>query len=86
VGRRLASLRTAARPDIARLLGPLLRIADREVGGGGRPCLFAAPSSKDLAHQAADDAVVAILAKLDGFRGESRFTTWAYRFVMLEVS
>ena len=40
----------------------------------------------DLAHQAADDAMLAILAKLAGFRGESRFMTWAYRFVMLEVS
>jgi RNA polymerase sigma-70 factor (ECF subfamily) len=40
----------------------------------------------DLANQAADDALVAILAKLSGFRGESRFTTWAYKFVILEVS
>jgi len=30
--------------------------------------------------------MLAILAKLGGFRGESRFTTWAYRFVILEVS
>jgi RNA polymerase sigma-70 factor (ECF subfamily) len=30
--------------------------------------------------------MVAILAKLSTFRGESRFTTWAYRFVILEVS
>jgi RNA polymerase sigma-70 factor (ECF subfamily) len=30
--------------------------------------------------------MVAILAKLPTFRGESRFTTWAYRFVILEVS
>ena len=36
--------------------------------------------------QAADDAMLAILAKLGDFRGESRFITWAYRFVMLEVS
>lgn len=40
----------------------------------------------DLADQAADDAVLAVLAKLPSFRGESRFTTWAYRFVMLELS
>ena len=40
----------------------------------------------DVAHQAADDAMLAILAKLTEFRGESRFTTWAYRFVILEVS
>lgn len=40
----------------------------------------------DLAHQAADDALLAITTKLDRFRGESRFTTWAYKFVILEVS
>ena len=40
----------------------------------------------DLATQAADDATYAVLAKVDQFRGESRFTTWAYRFVVLEVS
>src|SRR5215210_7591495 len=39
----------------------------------------------DLATQAADDALVAVLAKLDGFRGASRFTTWAYKFVLLEA-
>ncbi|MBO0844050.1 MAG: sigma-70 family RNA polymerase sigma factor [Nocardioides sp.] len=40
----------------------------------------------DLATQAADDATYAVLAKVAQFRGESRFTTWAYRFVVLEVS
>jgi RNA polymerase sigma-70 factor (ECF subfamily) len=39
----------------------------------------------DLATQAADDALVAILGKLDSFRGASRFTTWAYKFVLLEA-
>jgi RNA polymerase sigma-70 factor, ECF subfamily len=39
----------------------------------------------DLAEQSADDALVAILAKLDQFRGESRFTTWAYKFALLEA-
>src|SRR5919201_564084 len=39
----------------------------------------------DLAHQAADDALVALLGKLDSFRGESRFTTWAYKFALLEA-
>jgi RNA polymerase sigma-70 factor (ECF subfamily) len=39
----------------------------------------------DLAMQAADDALAAILAKLDTFRGASRFTTWAYKFVLLEA-
>ncbi len=40
----------------------------------------------DLAHQAADDALVAILGKLDTYRGESRFTTWAYKFALLEAA
>jgi RNA polymerase sigma-70 factor, ECF subfamily len=40
----------------------------------------------DLAQQAADDALVAVLAKLDDFRGESRFTTWAYKFALLEAA
>jgi RNA polymerase sigma-70 factor, ECF subfamily len=40
----------------------------------------------DIAMQAADDALVAVLAKLDHFRGESRFTTWAYKFALLEAS
>jgi RNA polymerase sigma-70 factor (ECF subfamily) len=39
----------------------------------------------DLAMQAADDALAAILAKLDTFHGASRFTTWAYKFVLLEA-
>jgi RNA polymerase sigma-70 factor (ECF subfamily) len=40
---------------------------------------------EDLAMQAANDALAAILAKLDTFRGASRFTTWAYKFVLLEA-
>ena len=39
----------------------------------------------DLAIQAADDALVAVLAKLDDYRGASRFTTWAYKFGLLEA-
>jgi RNA polymerase sigma-70 factor (ECF subfamily) len=40
---------------------------------------------KDVALQAADDALVAVLAKLDDYRGASRFTTWAYKFALLEA-
>ena len=36
--------------------------------------------------QAAGDALVAVLAKLDDFRGESRFTTWAYKFALYEAA
>ena len=40
----------------------------------------------DLAHHSADDALVAVLAKLDQYRGDSRFTTWAYKFALLEAA
>lgn len=49
---------------------------------------LAHPSGRDLddlAMQAADDALVAILGKLDRFRGDALFTTWARRFAELEV-
>jgi RNA polymerase sigma-70 factor (ECF subfamily) len=41
---------------------------------------------EDLAQQCADDALVAILGKLDDFRGASRFTTWAYKFALYEAA
>ncbi len=40
----------------------------------------------DLSVQAANDALAAIIRKLDSFRGFSRFTTWACKFVVLEIS
>jgi RNA polymerase sigma-70 factor, ECF subfamily len=40
----------------------------------------------DIANQAADDALVSILRRLDSFRGASRFTTWAYKFALLEAA
>jgi RNA polymerase sigma-70 factor (ECF subfamily) len=40
---------------------------------------------EDIATQAANDALVAVLRKLDSYRGESRFTTWAYKFALLEA-
>lgn len=71
---------------IGRLHALLLREARFEVGR--RTASLAHPSGRDLddlAFQAADDAVVAILAKLHQFRGDSLFTTWARRFVQREA-
>src|SRR5262249_410713 len=44
------------------------------------------PELDDLAYQAAADALLAITGKLGQFRAGSRFTTWAYKFVIFEVS
>src|SRR5262245_5073374 len=40
----------------------------------------------DLCLQAANDATLSVLRKLGDFRGASRFTTWAYKFAVLEIS
>ncbi len=65
----------------------LLKAARFEVGRRRHALAHASPDEvDDLAHQAADDALVAILAKLDHYRGDSRFTTWAYKFALLEAA
>ena len=71
---------------LARLHGLLLRIARAELGRRAGRHPITGPELDDLAHQSADDALLAVTAKLGQFRGESRFTTWAYKFVVLEVS
>jgi RNA polymerase sigma-70 factor (ECF subfamily) len=40
---------------------------------------------EDLAQQAADDALVAVLGKLVSFEGRSRFSTWVYKFGLLHA-
>jgi RNA polymerase sigma-70 factor (ECF subfamily) len=64
------------------LLSAALREAHRRAAGTS----ISGVELRDLAEQATDDAILAILAKLKDFRGESRFTTWAYKFVILEVA
>lgn len=40
----------------------------------------------EIAVEAADEALVRVLAHLDDFRGASRFSTWACQFAITEVS
>ena len=70
---------------VRRLHELLVRAAGAEVGR--RAGADAPPRDlEDLAIQAADDALVAILGKLHTYRGDSRFTTWAYKFALLEAA
>ena len=66
-----ALLLRAARFEVSRRRASLAHVRGEEL--------------EDIAMQAADDALVAVLAKLDDFRGASRFTTWAYKFALLEA-
>ena len=71
---------------VAELRDLLLRVARRECQRRRGMLRVGGPELEDIAQQAANDALVSIMAKLDEFRGESRFTTWAYKFVMFQVS
>ncbi len=71
---------------MARLHRLLVRIARNEMRRRGRRLGITGPELDDLAHQAAADALLAITAKIGQYRGESLFTTWAYKFVIFEVS
>jgi RNA polymerase sigma-70 factor (ECF subfamily) len=41
---------------------------------------------EDVITLAADEAMVAVLSKLATFEGRSRFTTWAYKFAVLQAA
>jgi RNA polymerase sigma-70 factor (ECF subfamily) len=84
--RRLGAKDAARQAAERELHARLVRIALAEVRRRSASTPVTGPELTDVAHQAAGDAMLAILAKIDGFRGESRFITWAYRFVILEVS
>jgi RNA polymerase sigma-70 factor, ECF subfamily len=71
---------------VAELRDLLLRVARFECERRRGLLRVRGPELEDIADQAANDALVSIMAKLDEFRGESRFTTWAYKFVMFQVS
>jgi RNA polymerase sigma-70 factor (ECF subfamily) len=72
---------------VARLHALLLRATRFEVARR-RPTLphLRGNDLDDIALQAADDALMSVLARLDDFRGLSRFTTWVYKFGLLEAA
>jgi RNA polymerase sigma-70 factor, ECF subfamily len=72
VERLHALLLRAARFEVARRRPTLPHLRGDELG--------------EIAIEAADDALVSVLARLDDFRGASRFTTWAYKFALLEAA
>jgi RNA polymerase sigma-70 factor, ECF subfamily len=84
---RLRASGAARDAAVAELHELLLKAARFEVGRRGDmvPHLRGG-DLEDLAQQSADDALIAVLRKLDEFRGESRFTTWAYKFALLEAA
>jgi RNA polymerase sigma-70 factor, ECF subfamily len=72
VERLHALLLRAARFEVARRRPGLPHLRGDEFG--------------EIALEAADDALMSVLARLDDFRGASRFSTWVYKFALLEAA
>ncbi len=72
---------------VARLHELLVRAARFEIARR-RPALphLRGNELDDIALEAADDALMSVLKRLDNFRGASRFTTWVYKFALLEAA
>ena len=71
---------------LARLHELLLRAARFEAARRRRSLPdLSADEAEEIAAESADEAAVAVLARLGDFRGASRFTTWAYKFALFEA-
>jgi RNA polymerase sigma-70 factor, ECF subfamily len=84
--RALAGTGPQREAALTRLHELLVRVARAEVGRRAPRLRITGPELEDVAYQAAADALMAITGKVGQFRGESRFTTWACKFVIFEVS
>jgi RNA polymerase sigma-70 factor, ECF subfamily len=71
---------------VARLHALLLRAARFEAACRRGRLPHLRDELEEIAHEAAGDALISVLARLDDFRGESRFTTWVYKFALLETA
>ena len=77
----------AARDEaVARLHALLLRAARFEAARRRGRLPHLRDELEEIAHEAAGDALIGVLGHLDDFRGESRFTTWVYKFALLETA
>ena len=72
---------------LRRLHALLLRGARYQVARmSGLRAMVGAAQVEDIITLAADEAMVAVLGKLATFEGRSRFTTWAYKFAVLQAA
>ena len=71
---------------VERLHALLLRAARFETGRRRATHPHLRGDLDDIAQEAADDALLAVLSRLDDYRGLSRFTTWAYKFALYQAS
>lgn len=82
----LAASGAAGADAVRRLHDTLLRATRHQVWRLRGQVPGAGPGDlEDLAQQAADDALVAVLRQLPGWQRRSRFTTWVFKFGVLHA-
>ena len=72
MGRLHEMMLRASRHQVRRMRSSLARVGNERL--------------EEIANQAADEAMMAVLTKLSTFEGRSRFTTWAYKFAILQCA
>jgi RNA polymerase sigma-70 factor (ECF subfamily) len=72
---------------LRQLHGLLLRAARHQVSRmTAMVANLGAERIAEIVNQAADEAMITLLGKLSTFEGRSRFTTWAYKFAVLQAA
>ena len=82
----LTATGAARRDAIRRLHELMLRAARFKLSRMGEASRLGQARADEIVQSSADEAVVAILARLSSFEGRSRFTTWAYKFGILHTA
>ena len=70
---------------VALLHDLMLRAARHQVSRASDAARLGPATRDEVAHAAADEATVSALGRLESFEGRSRFTTWAYKFGILQA-
>ena len=64
----------------------MLRAARHQIGRMPEAHDLGSARREEVVHAAADEATSAVLSRLARFEGRSRFTTWAYKFAILQTA
>jgi RNA polymerase sigma-70 factor (ECF subfamily) len=71
---------------VRRLHALMIRAARYKLSRMGEGSRLGHARAEEIVQSSADEAVVGILAKLNTFEGRSQFTTWAYKFAILQTA
>ncbi len=83
---RLSTPGRAYEEAVAQLHELLLRAAGRQVGRMREGAVLGAARREEIIHSSADEATMSVLSRLGTFEGRSAFTTWAYKFGILQAA